>query len=369
MMVAIQLRNVSKSFDDRRALHNVDLEVDDGEYLVVLGPTGAGKTTLLKVVAGLEKPNEGSVFLSGRDVTNVPPEERRVAYVPQTYSLFPHMSVWDNVVFGPRVKDWNPQLIDGTAREMLSLVRLIDRRDAFPRELSGGMQQRCALARALSANAQILLLDEPLRALDARLRINLRNELRSLSKHLGITTLHVTHDQDEAMMLADRIVLLRKGQVWEVGRPEDVYRRPAHPFTANFLGESNFLEGVLRQLDAQACLIEGEGGRVLRGRPDTGLAPGSKVLLAVKIENCRLLRGRAQGLNHIPGIVKRRLFHGKWITFEVECGLERTMKARIPWVLGRDLAEGSEVTVSFNTDDVQVYAWPSEPLQQLLEVG
>jgi len=369
MMVAIQLRKVSKSFDGRRALHNVDLEVADSEYVVVLGQTGAGKTTLLKVVAGLERPDEGSVCLGGRDVTNVPPEERGIAYVPQTYSLFTHMSVWDNVVFGPRVKDWDSELIDGTAREMLSLVRLIDRRDAFPRELSGGMQQRCALARALSANAQILLLDEPLRALDARLRISLRNELRSLSKHLGITTLHVTHDQDEAMTMADRIVLLRKGRIWEVGRPEDIYRRPTHPFTANFLGESNFLEGVLKQLDAQGSVIEGKGSLVLRGRPNTDLAPGSRVLLAVKVENCRLLKDRRPGVNCIPGIIKRCLFHGKWTTFEVECGLERTMKARIPWVVGRDLAEGSQVTLCFNVDDVQVYAWPSEPLEQLLEVG
>jgi len=209
-MPRIRLEGITVAYGKKRALDTLDLEVHDGEYICLLGPTGAGKTTTLRALCGLTLPTAGKVFFDDEDITISEPEERKAAMLSQDYSLFPHMTVRENISFGPDIKNWGKREVDKSVSSMMDMVRLTKRADAYPNELSGGMQQRNALARALASGAEVLLLDEPLRALDARLRIDLRQELRSLSKSLGITTIHVTHDQDEALVMADRIAVIRK---------------------------------------------------------------------------------------------------------------------------------------------------------------
>ncbi len=347
-------------------MENISLEVKESEYVVILGPTGSGKTTLLRTVAGLARQDSGRIFFDGRPVEQLAPFDRGVAYLPQNYSLFGHMTVWDNVAFGPTVQDWEIRRRDQIVREMLNLVHLSDRRDAFPRELSGGMQQRAALARALATQAQILLLDEPLRALDARLRIELRQELRVLAKDLGITTLHVTHDQEEAVSIADRIAVLRRGKVVQVGSPEEIYETHQDPFVANFVGEANFFEGVLRKPGPGNSVVELPTRKEVIGRT-ADIAQGSAVVLGVKTDRCDLRPNRLEGENCFPGTVARTLFLGKRISVEVDTN-SGVLKAKVPSDRSQFASEGAEVTVQFQPDHAIVYPVPAGGLQSALEV-
>ncbi|RLE64076.1 MAG: hypothetical protein DRJ47_08490 [Thermoprotei archaeon] len=252
MTVKLQVDSVSKSYGSIKALENVSFKLREGEYLCVLGPTGAGKTTLLKIIAGLLAPDTGRIFIDGVDVTGQPPEARNVSYMPQGYALFPHMTVWENVAYGA----WIKGLPVKKAEEALKTVGLYHRRDSLPHELSGGQQQRVALARALAAGSEILLLDEPLSALDALLNIELRYELKEMVKNLGLTVIHVTHNTEVALSVADKTLILRKGVVEQVGRPDEVYLTPSSLFVANFLSEINILEGVLRGIRQRFLMID-----------------------------------------------------------------------------------------------------------------
>ncbi len=338
-MAELVLRGVTTRFGRKTALDKVDLAIKDGEYLVVLGPSGAGKTTLLRTVAGLLTPASGSVLMDGRDVTRLPPEERQVAYMPQTYALFQRMTVWENTRFSPSVKHWPLQDQDVLAREMLSMVHLIERAEAYPRELSGGMQQRAALARALAADAEVLLLDEPLRALDARLRIELRTELRDLIRHVGTTTIHVTHDQEEALTMADRIAVLRNGRLVEIGPAQGMYDRPASPFAANFLGEMNFFEVLTSRGE--------EPGRVRLVAPGTNLlAPdrpgvGGRMLAGIRAESCGVVPADWRAGQGVEGVVRRRLFMGRRTSLEVDAGelgrlKVKPLSAQVEWMREKD---------------------------------
>lgn len=363
-MAEVVLEKALVRFGAKRALDAVDLRIADGEYLVVLGPTGAGKTTLLRAVAGLIAPDEGRILLDGGDVTRMQPEERQVAYMPQTYALFHHLTVWENAIFSPSVKGWPDEKRDLLAREMLSMVHLIERADALPRELSGGMQQRCSLARALAADAEVLLLDEPLRALDARLRIELRNELRSLIEHVGTTTIHVTHDQEEALMLADRIAVLRDGRLLEVGPAEDVYSAPASPFVANFLGEMNFFEAVATPDGAGLRLVA--GGTNLVALPQKGLT--GRVLAGIRAEACGIAPADWRAGQGVEGVVKRRLFMGRRISLEVETPGLGPVKAKPLTALGTWAREGEEVFVLMPAEHLLLFPLPPGGVAAALEV-
>ncbi|MFW9929547.1 MAG: ABC transporter ATP-binding protein [Candidatus Thorarchaeota archaeon] len=241
-MSKLQLKNISISFGKVNALRNINLDIQKGEYLVILGPSGAGKTTLLKVISGLYKPTKGQILLDNQDITFLPPEDRKIALLPQNYALFPKMDVWENTSFSGNIQGLSKEKVNELSKEILTLVHLLDRSDAYPDELSGGMKQRTALARSLASNFKVLLLDEPLRALDARLRIELRTELKKLVQDLDFTVLHVTHDQEEAMAIADRIVVLNYGMIHQIGTQEELYYYPSDKFVANFMGEVNQLE-------------------------------------------------------------------------------------------------------------------------------
>lgn len=363
-MVSLKVEGLQKSFAGVVALDGIDLEVKEGDYVVILGPTGAGKTTLLRTIAGLARQDAGHIYFDDQPVDMLMPFQRGVAYLPQNYSLFGHLTVWENVAFGPTVQDWGPRRRDQIVREMLNLVHLSDRRDAYPRELSGGMQQRVALARALATQARILLLDEPLRALDARLRVELRQELRTLARYLGITTLHVTHDQEEAVSVADRIVIIRRGKVVQAGSPREVYEDPSSPFVSNFIGEANFLEGVLSGVDNGFSIVTLRDGRRVLGRP-TNVPASSRVVLGVKTDFCEVQPGKVEGQNSFTGTVVRSLFAGKRKTLEIQTSLG-LLKAKVP--SDRSLSEESEATLRFQPENGIVYPIPSKGLQVALEV-
>ncbi|MBB0243269.1 ATP-binding cassette domain-containing protein [Streptomyces alkaliphilus] len=241
----VELRGLRRSFGSTVALDGLDLAIRPGELLALLGPSGCGKTTALRILAGFEHPDEGEVTVDGADITGVPPNRRDTGMVFQSYSLFPHLTVTENVVFGLRVRRVPAARRRKRAAELLELVGLPEHGDRWPHQLSGGQQQRVALARALAPEPRVLLLDEPLSALDAKVRLSLREEIRGLQVRLGITTVFVTHDQEEALSLADRVAVLRAGRLEQCAEPAELYRRPATPFVAEFVGTMNRLPGTL----------------------------------------------------------------------------------------------------------------------------
>ena len=258
-MPFLSIQNISITFGKTKALDKISIDLERGEYLVVLGPSGAGKTSLLKCIAGLYHPDSGIITINNQDVINIPPEERSVAYMPQTYALFNKMDVWGNVSYGPKIQRKSKAEIEEISNSILEMVHLEKRKTAFPNELSGGMKQRTALARSLATRFPILLLDEPLRALDARLRIELRTELKRIVKELGFTVLHVTHDQNEAMAVADRILILNQGKVVQIGTQYDIYFNPKSVFVPAFMDEINHFEGKIKtkELLGNANLLNG----------------------------------------------------------------------------------------------------------------
>ncbi|MEJ8572295.1 ABC transporter ATP-binding protein [Microbaculum marinum] len=260
----LSLRDVTKRFADVVAVDHVDLDLTEGEFVCFLGPSGCGKTTLLRVIAGLEELDEGRILLEGRDLADLPARKRNFGVVFQSYSLFPNLTVARNVAYGLECRKWDRARIDARVGEMLDIVHLRGDAGKHPHELSGGMQQRVALARALAPEPSVLLLDEPLSALDAKVRESLRGEIRDLQKRLGITTIMVTHDQDEAMEMADRIVVMNSGRIEQVGSAEDLYWEPATRFVGQFIGRLNIIEDpALRDR-----LGAGGGASVLAIRPE-----------------------------------------------------------------------------------------------------
>jgi sulfate transport system ATP-binding protein len=262
----ITLTNITKNFGTAAALHGVDLTIESGEFIALLGPSGSGKTTLMRIIAGLEFQDGGTVAFDGHDVTDTPVADRQVGFVFQHYALFRHMTVADNIAFGLSVRRRRGSLTKAQRRaraeELLGLVQLEGLGDRYPSQLSGGQRQRVALARALAIEPQLLLLDEPFGALDAQVRKDLRRWLRGLHKQMGLTSVFVTHDQEEALELADRVVVMNKGRIEQIGTPEDIYTRPATPFVSAFVGETNVLPHAAGDIHARPHEIDivAEGG-------------------------------------------------------------------------------------------------------------
>ncbi|OPY34130.1 MAG: Trehalose/maltose import ATP-binding protein MalK [Methanomassiliicoccales archaeon PtaU1.Bin124] len=362
-MPTIRLENVSKHYGPTKAADRLSLEIMDGEYLCILGPTGAGKTTLLRILSGLTLPDSGKVFFDGADRTRAEPEERGASMLSQTYSLFPALTVSENILFGPAIRGMGEKDKDDTLNSMLDLVRLTERSDAYPKELSGGMMQRTALARALASGCDTLLLDEPLRALDARLRISLRYEIRDLAKSLGLTTIHVTHDQDEALVMADRIAIIRHGTILQVGTPNDVFDHPNSPFVANFVGQCNFFRGKVLS-SGSITQVQCADGRSIEAGPSE-LKAGEEAVVAVKLGNTELTK-EAKG--YFSGTVERTLFEGKYIHVDVNVKDVGTISAKLPsWRLSK-LAIGDQVDVRWNAARANVFPMPEGGLEQELKV-
>ncbi|MHA1330633.1 MAG: ABC transporter ATP-binding protein, partial [Candidatus Hodarchaeales archaeon] len=325
----LRIEGLFKKFGKNIVLRDVDLSIYKGECVVILGPTGAGKTTLLKIIAGLVKPTKGLLYKNGELLNKLPPEKRNMAYLPQTsdYSLFPYMNVWKNTIFSPEMKgEKDYEEIANLGKEVLDLVNLSQRYNAYPNELSGGMKQRVALARAIVADAEIFLLDEPLRALDARLRIKIRNEIRNLISDLGKTTLWVTHDQEEAIAVADKILILNDGVIDQYGTPEEIYHRPFSLFSAYFLGETNLLPARLENINEKNQLIECKINTNSLFIKNNGIEQDSlnkKVILAFKAEKVNISKVKLDdrkydNINTFSGTVKEIYFLGKQINIVIE---------------------------------------------------
>ena len=280
-MVKVKLDNVSKFFGKVKAVVDLNLEVGDGEFVALLGPSGCGKTTTLLMVAGIYKPTKGRILFDDKDVTDLPPKDRNVGMVFQSYALYPHMTVYDNIAFPLKLKKVPKDEIDKKVKEVAKLLRIDNLLHRKPAQLSGGQQQRVALGRALVKEPDVLLLDEPLSNLDAKLRVLMRAELKRLQKELGITAIYVTHDQGEALVMSDRIAVVHEGRVEQVGSPYEVYERPKTKFVASFIGEANFFEGTLED-----GIVEAEFGPV---RVSTDLPSGKKVIVSLRPERLRAL--------------------------------------------------------------------------------
>ncbi len=285
-MAEVELRGIQKRFGGVTAVASLDLRVEPGEFVALLGPSGCGKTTTLRIIAGLTGPDEGQVIVGGRLLNDVPVHHRGLGLVAQNYALFPHMTVLENVTFGLRMRRVAPAEIQRRAREALAMVQLTGLEDRYPRQLSGGQQQRVALARCLVVEPAVLLLDEPLGALDKKLREAMQVELKSLQRQVGITTIFVTHDQEEALTMSDRIAVMNHGRVQQFGAPHEIYEAPRNRFVAEFIGLCNFLEGRVVGREAGAVILRTDGGALLRATGDGPDAPaeGARVVAAVRPE-------------------------------------------------------------------------------------
>jgi spermidine/putrescine transport system ATP-binding protein len=300
----VRLDRVTKRFDDVVAVDGVSLEIPRGSFFALLGPSGCGKTTTLRMIGGFDEPDEGTIFLGDRAVTGLPPHKRDVNTVFQSYALFPHLTIFENVAFGLRRKGIKGGQLEGRVREILGMVDLTGLGNRKPRQLSGGQQQRVALARALVNSPQVLLLDEPLGALDLKLRKQMQLTLKRIQHDIGITFVHVTHDQEEAMTMADAIAVMNGGQIEQLGAPEELYERPRTSFVARFLGASNLLEGAVE--DGRAVRLKsGVTFRVDEALP----ARGTEVAVGIRPEKLRLEPLR-EGENRLKGTVAERSYVG-----------------------------------------------------------
>ncbi|WP_439528840.1 ABC transporter ATP-binding protein [Pannonibacter sp.] len=313
-MAYLELKNLKKSFGPTTVVKDFDLSVGQGEFISLLGPSGCGKTTVLRMVAGFEIPTSGSIVIDGQDVTRVKPNGRNIGMVFQAYALFPNMTVAQNVAFGLKIKGMGRADIDARVREMLKLIGLPDLGNRFPFQLSGGQQQRVALARALAPSPRVLLLDEPLSALDAKIRVSLRTEIREIQRELGITTIFVTHDQEEALSMSDRIVVMYGGVAEQVGNPHEVYNRPRTRFVANFVGTLNTLDATVRDADAGTLTMAG----VDLTLPEGGLQAksGERLTVALRPEAVQLGRGTDTDIV-LPGSIEDVHFMGSVIRLKV----------------------------------------------------
>jgi len=327
----LELRDLTKRFGDFAAVDRLSLEVASGEFLTLLGASGSGKTTTLRMIAGFEVPTAGDILMGGAPITPLPPYKRDINTVFQHYALFPHMSVRHNVEYGLRMKGVaageRASRVDG-ALEMVQLTHLAAR---APRQLSGGQQQRVALARALVNRPRVLLLDEPLGALDLKLRKEMQLELKHLQTGLGITFVYVTHDQEEALTMSDRIVLMRQGGVAQIGTPRDLYDRPASRYVADFIGETNLLPGTVVE-SAQGLVTLRVGDTSLRGLSDSALAVGTEAWLTVRPEVIDLLDGGLPpaGWNAVSGTVLDTVYAGSTVRVHVELAGGRRLVANLP---------------------------------------
>ena len=309
-MLSVSLDKISKRFGQTVAVNDVTLEVQEGELFFLLGPSGCGKTTCLRMVAGFEQPDSGVLRFGERDMTRVPPHKRNTGMVFQNYALWPHLTTRGNVEYGLKVRRIEKQERERRVREALEMVRLEGLADRYPSQMSGGQQQRVALARALIIRPDVLLLDEPLSNLDAQLRLEMRAEIKRLHDQTGTTALYVTHDQEEALSIADRIAVLKDGVLQQVGTPRELYRRPASRFVAAFLGETNFIPGVLQTVNGEYCEIDTPVGVLRAARPERSVDPGSHVWCAIRPESWHIASGEEADGNHLTARLEDVMYLG-----------------------------------------------------------
>ena len=350
----VVLEDVRKVFTDPErpertvvAVDGVSLGIREGDLVTLLGPSGCGKTTALRVIAGFETPTCGRVLIGGQDVSHLPPHTRNTAMVFQRYAIFPHLTVAENVAFGLQMRSVPKRDISSRVRAILDLVELGGLEHRAPEQLSGGQQQRVALARAIITEPRVLLFDEPLSNLDAKLREQMRGEVRSLQRRLGITSVYVTHDQSEAMALSDRIVVMRAGRVQQEGSPFEIYARPANRFVADFIGRVNFLEGRVVAVEGELTRLDVRGVILEVPSPAAPLSAGRPATLVVRPETIHLASAATAETSAFRGTIRRAVYLGSTIEYEIEWG-ETTFLAVIGSPLEHGiLAEGAAVAFNF----------------------
>lgn len=343
----LRLEHITKKFGDVVAVNDVSLNIPHGKLITLLGPSGCGKTTILRLIAGLEVPNSGRIYLGREDITDLPANARRITMVFQSYALFPHMNVYENIAYGLRVMRWRENRIREKVKESLEMVDLTGLERRGPSELSGGQQQRVAVARALVMKPRVLLFDEPLSNLDANLRKRMRGEIRNLQRDLGITSVYVTHDQAEALAMADRIVVMENAVVSQEGEPGELYRQPANPFVADFIGEANLV-------DVEVMGVNGREARVGLGPLELSVlclrepSTGDRAKLVIRPEDIRIGAANEKGLT---GVVKFALYQGATndYTIETEVGELRINDYQSKGTI-RD--RGTQVSLTFREDRI-----------------
>lgn len=351
--VLLRLSGLEKSFDGNPILRGISLDVRQGEFVTLLGPSGCGKTTTLRIIAGLLEPDAGTVMLDGKEITHLAPEKRDVNTVFQNYALFPHMNVEKNISYGLRIKGVKRPEWQKRVEEMLKLVQLEGYEKRMPAQLSGGQRQRVAIARAVVLNPRLLLLDEPLGALDLKLRQQMQQELKDIQKRLGIAFVYITHDQEEALNMSDRIAIMREGRFEQIGSPEEIYERPQTRFAAGFIGQTNLLEMQVVSVDERGLMLEYAGTKIGARKPDFEVKPGDTVALSLRTERIGFARTPTAECV-LPGVLKSRHYAGG------------SMRAMIQLDSGRDvlvLCQSSEraqgeigerVFLSWNRDEAPV---------------
>ncbi|WP_026986963.1 ABC transporter ATP-binding protein [Fodinicurvata fenggangensis] len=366
---AVELSGVVKRYGTLTAVQSTDLKIPEGSFVTLLGPSGCGKTTTLRMIAGLASITEGEIRIKDRRINEIPIHKRNLGLVFQNYALFPHKSVWDNVAFGLRYRKTSREEVSKRVAEALELVKLGEMGERMPAQLSGGQQQRIALARAIVIQPDVLLLDEPLSALDANLREDMRVELKRIQDQLGITTIFVTHDQSEALAMSDHIVVMSDGRVEQVGSPEEVYNRPVSEFVASFLGNSNILQGRLATLDGSRAEVEVEGlGRFQADASQVAggsLSEGDRVKLSVRAEKLILtpqdgaedssaskLAGEAD-ITRLSGRVTTVDYQGQVARYFLECGQDHGLQA-INTIDRAPLETDAQVTITLRARDCVV---------------
>jgi iron(III) transport system ATP-binding protein len=332
----IILRDLIKRFGALEAVSNVSLEIGDGELFTLLGPSGCGKTTILRLIGGFHKPDQGEIYFGEREVSALPPYQRNIGMVFQNYALWPHMTLFDNVAYGLKIRKVPARDIPGKVATVFSMVNLTGLEKRYPGQLSGGQQQRVALARALVLNPDVLLLDEPLSNLDAKIRLQVRAEIRKLQKGLGVTSIYVTHDQEEALTISDRIAVLNQGKIQQIGAPRDLYEKPENAFVADFIGINNLIGGVVKEVRATDGLMTVQTSFGMIQCPHEGrFKTGDSCKICVRPETASISTSdvQAEGMNRVSGKVSFASYIGNTIRYDIELGEETIFKVDVqnPW--------------------------------------
>lgn len=340
MKTLIEFKNIVKSFDDQIVLKGIDLDINENEFVTLLGPSGCGKTTLLRILGGFLEQNSGEVYFDGIEISQMPPHKREVNTVFQRYALFPHMNVYENIAFGLRIKKEADDIIDQKVKKMLRLVGLSGFENRSIEQLSGGQQQRIAIARALVNEPMVLLLDEPLGALDLKLRKEMQRELKSIQQDVGITFIYVTHDQEEALTMSDKIVVMNEGEIQQIGTPIDIYNEPENRFVANFIGDSNIIEG--RMLDDYQVYFDNQVFKCV----DYGFDKDVPVDIVIRPEDLEIVD---KHVGKLSGIVESIIFKGVHYEILVKTDHREYMVHSI-----KAPKEGSTVGLDFGEEDIHV---------------
>ncbi len=354
--IGVKISNLSKAFlsPDKKsetiAVDHVNLEIEPGTLVTLLGPSGCGKTSILRMLAGFTSPTQGNIYLGGVDMTKTPPNKRDVGMMFQSYALFPHLSVFENVAYGLRVKHLPKEEINNRVNAVLELMRIYEFQDRIPEQLSGGQQQRVALARAIVTEPKILLFDEPLSNLDAKMREYMREELRKIQKNLSITSIYVTHDQVEAMAISDKVVIMNHGKIEQIGTPNDIYVHPSNKFVADFMGKADFIEGTVLSADEKTVIVDAMGYHIPVNKFNADdIKPGMNVTVMVRPEFIRINKD-----GFYEGTVQRATFFGQFMEYDVKIADKVLLLNDFNFIENGYYRVGDQVNLTMNSNHLQI---------------